>query len=115
MVTVKDPCTLEITKFTYDGKAPAFYFWASPSAVYANILKTGKRVSAMRVAQPYTGQKVSWLRWLRRPAGVVQWRGGRGVCAPQRGVRRRTHPRSPMLLLLPCARRSPSSCCPAPR
>ena len=84
-VKVKDACTLEITKFTYDGAAPAFYFWAAPTKTYATILKSGKRISGLHVTKKYTGQKVSHL------TGCVS-AGEGGARGPQHGGRR-AHPR----------------------
>ena len=50
---------LQVTGFTYDGDAPAAYWWGAPSTDNGDIRGSGRRIAEMRVDTGYDGETVS--------------------------------------------------------
>lgn len=55
---ILDDCTFEVTGFTYDGNAPAAYWWGAPSVDNSDIRGSGRRIADLRVAQAFNGETV---------------------------------------------------------
>ena len=66
-----------MTGFTYDGDAPAAYWWGAPSTDNGDIRGSGRRIAEMRVDSAYDGETVSQLR------RAAQSPGGLGVAVRQ--------------------------------
>ena len=50
---IVDDCTFEVKDFSYDGQAPAAYFWGAPGTTQAAIVKFGERLSDMQLTRAY--------------------------------------------------------------
>lgn len=58
-VRILDDCTMQITGFTYDGKAPAAYWWGAPSTGNAAIRREGRRIADAQVTAAYDGSTIT--------------------------------------------------------
>ncbi|KAL4458957.1 hypothetical protein ABPG75_013822 [Micractinium tetrahymenae] len=58
-VRILDDCTFEVTGFTYDGNAPAAYWWGAPSTDNGDIRGSGRRIADQRVEQEYNGDTLT--------------------------------------------------------
>lgn len=58
-VRILDDCTFEVTGFTYDGDAPAAYWWGAPSTDNGDIRGSGRRIAEMRVDSAYDGETLT--------------------------------------------------------
>ena len=77
---ILDDCTAEVAGFTYDGNAPAAYWWGAPSTSNGDIRGQGRRIAQMRIDRAYDGETV---RWGMRRRGS-EWAGGVGRALPCR-------------------------------
>ena len=61
---ILDDCTAEVAGFTYDGNAPAAYWWGAPSTDNGDIRGQGRRIAQMRIDRAYAGETVRCVdRW----------------------------------------------------
>ena len=56
-VTVDSSCTITVSDFTYDGQAPAAYWWCAASDSQADMA-AGFEASPERLLRPYNGEQV---------------------------------------------------------
>ncbi|KAL4431620.1 hypothetical protein ABPG77_001462 [Micractinium sp. CCAP 211/92] len=58
-VKILDDCTFQVTGFTYDGNAPAAYWWGAPSIDNGDIRRSGRRIADTRLEQAYDGATIT--------------------------------------------------------